>query len=536
MADRLKEIPAKILGWWNKFTAKQKTIIIAIAAVAIFTFAIIIYAFTRPQYTRFGTYDDTKVAAEIIKILDDAGIDHRDSADLLTIEVEKSQVPQANYAIASQGYRPDSLKYSDYVSSGMTTTNSDKEKQYGLWLQAELRQAFGTLEPVRDIQAYVHVPRQDGTLMSTSDQMESSAYIQLTLNSSLSSSQAAAMARAAATLLGNETTSNITILDQDANILFSGGDDYGAAGMANSLQELQNQAESMLSNQVRRVLYGTKQYDMIEVTSHLVVDYTSYEESVKEYYAPDGQAQGMLAEHNQFESESTNGVAGVPGTDSNGEGGNLNTYVNPDSATSESSSTEVSDKYLPNERFRNSVSPAGGINYASSSMSISMITYHEYYEEQVRDQGLLDGTSWEEFKAANGADIRKEVEPEFYAMAANATGIARENITIIAYETPVFFDKEGLNVEATDVLSIVMIVLILALLAFVVLRSMRSRQTGTEEEELSVESMLQSNPDTVEDIDVETKSETRKMIEKFVDENPDAAANLLRNWLNEDWG
>ena len=39
----------------------------------------------------------------------------------------------------------------------------------------------------------------------------------------------------------------------------------------------------------------------------------------------------------------------------------------------------------------------------------------------------------------------------------------------------------------------------------------------------------------LEDIDVESKSETRKMIEKFVDENPESAAALLRNWLNEDW-
>ena len=28
---------------------------------------------------------------------------------------------------------------------------------------------------------------------------------------------------------------------------------------------------------------------------------------------------------------------------------------------------------------------------------------------------------------------------------------------------------------------------------------------------------------------------TKKLIEKFVDENPDAAALLLRNWLNDDW-
>mgnify|MGYP003101765521 FL=1 len=51
-----------------------------------------------------------------------------------------------------------------------------------------------------------------------------------------------------------------------------------------------------------------------------------------------------------------------------------------------------------------------------------------------------------------------------------------------------------------------------------------------------MENMLQSTPEAeLEDIDVESKSETRKMIEKFVDENPESAAALLRNWLNEDW-
>ena len=37
------------------------------------------------------------------------------------------------------------------------------------------------------------------------------------------------------------------------------------------------------------------------------------------------------------------------------------------------------------------------------------------------------------------------------------------------------------------------------------------------------------------DIGVEDKSEARRIVEKFVEDNPDAAANLLRNWLNEDW-
>ena len=48
MADKLKEIPAKILEWWNKFTTRQKSIIVGAAAVVIFAFAIIMYVMSKP--------------------------------------------------------------------------------------------------------------------------------------------------------------------------------------------------------------------------------------------------------------------------------------------------------------------------------------------------------------------------------------------------------------------------------------------------------------------------------------------------------
>ena len=53
-----------------------------------------------------------------------------------------------------------------------------------------------------------------------------------------------------------------------------------------------------------------------------------------------------------------------------------------------------------------------------------------------------------------------------------------------------------------------------------------------------MENLLQTTQEvsSVVDIDVETKSDIRLMVEKFVDENPDAAAALLRNWLNDSWG
>lgn len=53
MPDKIKEILEKVLAWWNKFTTKQKTIIIGVTAVVIFTFAMLISVFTKPQYIQW---------------------------------------------------------------------------------------------------------------------------------------------------------------------------------------------------------------------------------------------------------------------------------------------------------------------------------------------------------------------------------------------------------------------------------------------------------------------------------------------------
>lgn len=534
MADKLKEIPGKILEWWNKFTNKQKTIIVAIVAVAILTFAILVYAFTKPQYVRLGTYESQTEAAEVIDILKDAGITPRESADLKTIEVESKQLAQANYALAVGGYTAGNLKYDEFVKMGMSTTAADRENMYTIYLQESIKQSLELVNQVKKATVVVSRPKNFGTL--SAQQEDSTAAVTLTLSGDFTSANAAAMARIVAAMLGNKTTANITIWDQDATLLFAGGDDYSDAGIAHSMQELQEQMQSMIANKVKSVLLGTNQYSLISVAPHLDVDFSTYERTSKQYFAPDGRDDGLPVHQDTYTSESTGGVSGYPGTDSNG--GDLTGYDYPDYNYSSSSEEERSVDSVVDEVAEYIKRMSGTVvNYNTSSMSISMISVREYREETVRAQGLLDGgLTWAQFKEANRADVRRAVDEEFYEMAANATGISRDKITIIAYEHPIFYDREGMNISATDVLSIVMIVLILALLGFVVLRSMITRKAVSEEEELSVESMLQSTPEgELEDIDVEAKSETRKLIEKFVDENPEAAANLLRNWLNEDW-
>ena len=135
------------------------------------------------------------------------------------------------------------------------------------------------------------------------------------------------------------------------------------------------------------------------------------------------------------------------------------------------------------------------------------------------------------------AQTNQEVFDQMRLLVSNATGIPIENVTLALYDENFFVDATGAAYGITDILQIVLIIAILLLLAFVILRSMRTAKEEAEEgpAELSVESLLESQPlDTeMDNIEMDAGSETKRLIEKFIDENPEAAAALLRNWLNE---
>ena len=533
MADRLKEILAKVKEWWNKYTSRQKTMIVGGVLACVLGLVLFIVIISRPKYLILKENETQAQTVELIGILDSNNIAHKEDAYNLKVMVQAKDMQAAELALAAAGYKPDSWGINDALTGSMTTTASDTAKRYKLYLEKKLEENFEAMPIIKTANVTFEIPEQDGTLLA--QQQDSSAYIQLELNDALTSAQTKALARAAATALGNKNTTNITIVDYDANLLFAGEDSDSVSGMAGSYQELQKQAQTLVENDVKKVLLGTHQYNNIAVGSYLSMDFAKYQETIKEYYANDDRTEGMIASQDLYEAENTSGTGGVPGTDSNNEA----TYLSPDYENSESSQTESSTQYLPNERSRYTESAIGAVNRSGSSISVSAIRYRQIYEDDVRSQGLLDGDmTWEQYKLANSSDVKIEVDPDFYTLVATATGFPRENVTIIAYETPVFYDRESVSISATTIMSIILFVLILGLLAFVVLRTLAAnRKEEPEEEEISVESLLESTPaDELGDIDVETKSETRKLIEKFVDENPEAAAALLRNWLNEDWG
>jgi flagellar M-ring protein FliF len=528
MADRLKDIQTKVLEWWNKFTTKQRIILIGIVSAVVLTVVFLIVFFSQPQYVFLIDCENTEKAAEVIDVLDGAGIPYRTSTSGLRIEVEKSQESVANIALGAEGFQPSDYD-ADLFSTSFSTTESDKQKQWVIYLEKKMGADLESYVGIKSANVTIDMPVQNGTLIAQNQQ--AFAYISLELTQAFSADKAANIAQAMATALGNDSTANITITDTNGNMLFSGTSDNSAAGSVNAMLNTKQQQEEHIASQVKELFIGLGYFDNIQVTGNLVMDPSSHSQVTTDYSTEAGREEGFIIHEDNAESENSSLSGGPPGTDSNNE---TTTMFEDNSNTSSSSSQSSIDRIYDSD-VQQSETPIGAIDYDSSTLALAALRYRELHEEDARAQGLLDGITWEAYKDANSEMTPIIIEAEWVNLAANATGFPADHITLLAYEKPMFFDAPAADINTSDILSIVMFVIILALLAFVVLSTMRGKRTEEGEEELSVESLLQSAPEILEEIELDDKSETRKMIEKFVEENPEAVANLLRNWLQDDW-
>ncbi|MCR5100084.1 MAG: flagellar M-ring protein FliF, partial [Butyrivibrio sp.] len=541
MQERLRELLQRVLDWWNKFSTRQKTIIISVAAAVVLTIVILVSILTRPQYILLMNAESTAQASEVIELLEAESIKYKVSDDGLEIQVLKNQESQANLLLGSNGIPAADYSIDNVTSGSFSTTESDKKKKYVVYLEKQLENDFLVyFDAIETAHVELNIPDDDGTLIAGTEPSSASVLLQISDPENFNEDNAAFLAKAIATALGNENTENITIMDTTGNMLFSGSEEVSSIGLASSQLSLKQKAEQLIKSEVKKVLLGTNLYDSVEVASNLDLDFSEVEETEHTYTPPEGMSQGVFSHSDVYSSESTNGVDGVPGTDTNED--DLTTYVTEDYQDSTTSVSEESYDYLPNEKITVTKSQPGAVNYENSSISVSAVNYTVIMEDEYKADDH-DGLTYAEFKAQNSNPILQVLDEDsntkLTGLVANATGIENANITIATYDEYVFFDSTGSNITITDVLQILLIIIILALLAFVIFRSMyvKKEQEEEEPEELSVEQLLESQPEEeiLENIEMDEGSETKKLIEKFIDENPEAAANLLRNWLNDDY-
>ena len=534
MPEQVQKILNQIVEWWKKFNNKQRILLGSIVAVVLIALGILAAVMTTPEKIDLYVCKDYAEAAKIKEILEaDDSIEYEFDEDKMAFIVTAENEAAASMLLGTNQISLKNYSIDKVFEGGMTTTEADKQKKYKEYLEDKFADHISQLSMVESCTVSLEYPEDDGTILSR--EQEASAAVQLKLKGEMNSEQAYSLALFVATQLGNDGTEKITIMDQNCYVLYSGADSKSAMGVASSQLSIMEKLESFITNRVRDVLVDSRLFSNVTVALNVDVNFDATETVKTEIGIPKGMDGGAITQQSLYDLVTNQTYeGGVPGTDTNDD----TSYVIEDGQAGHTEISEADTLYDYDRVVTTITGNGGDILYDTSSASVIVTRPIVYNEADLKASGELDDVTWEEFKAAHKESKVVDVDDSYIQLVANATGFPVNKITFMCYEEPVFIDDAGSGFNIMDFAQIAIAVLIFALLGYVVFRSTRSEKTEELQPEISVESLLESTMeahDELEGIGYNEKSEVRIMIEKFVDENPDAVASLLRNWLNEEW-
>lgn len=530
MTERLKKIGKQLLDMWNNYTAKQKTLIISVVCVVVVALALLIFLMNRVDFVQLKQCENPKELSEVAKILKDNNIKYDADTANSTISVDSKSYNDAFMLLAENDISTDDISIDELLGNSLSTTNADRVLKVNLYFQNKLRDKIKQMEGIEDAEVY-YIPQDTDKELFASEVSDTSASVLLTVNDDFKADTAQTIAEVVAHVIGNKKADTIRVSDQYGNLLYGGADDLSTGSVKNE-QEYQEKLTNTMSNRLYGLLIKNG-YQDATIGPNFSFNMNKVTELFTEYSAPDGRDEGMLSHNSTSESTNTDSSGGVPGTSSN----DGTTYDTQNPSSSDSSTKTAENDYLPNEKVTNTEYGMGAFLPGDSSVSIVLTKTKTYTQKELQDSGALNGTTFDAYAKANSDLVPATVDPSIVTLVSKATGIAESGIQIIAYDKSIFIPTAKTATNWTNYIQIALAALIVGLLFFVVFKGIKPVEVTELEPELSVEQLLATTKEnqTIEDIEFNEVSEVRRMIEKFVDEKPEAVAQLLRNWLNEDW-
>ncbi len=535
MAEWFRQIPQRFVEFWKKYTRRQKTLFFSVVAAVVITLVALFMILNRTSYVRLATFEDSGAAAQAATLLDENNITYRVSDDALAIDVDEKQQSEARLLLGQNGisYNSNNTDYTWLFDNSFNTTDSEKKLKAKINLQSTMEMDLRKIAGVSDASVTINLPENTSTIYAKD--LSTSVSIMITTTPEFQAESAMSIAEYAKSCVGNSNTDDITIIDNQGKLLFSGSN---SSSQVSGALMVEQQVEEYYNSKLWNLMVNSGKYDEVSVSSNLSVRLSETERYNIEYYSndpDDGENTGPKDSYYYYVAQNTDGTGGVVGTDANGE--EITDYNLLDNANGESTLTLIKENYSTSYTEERTTAPVGEVDMANSSMGMILTQYVIYKEDEMEENGQLDGTTFAEFKAANSEAIEETNPAEIVTLLSKATGIKENNIHVIVRMVPMFYPKEAKSIPIQSILSIVLALLIGALLLFVVFRSMKPEEVVEVEPELSVEALLATTKEnqTLDDIEFSDSSATKNLIDKFVDENPEAVASLLRNWLNDDW-
>ena len=264
--DWLKGLKDKFIEFWNKYTPKQKTVIISVVLAIFLALVLLTYFLTRPVYVKFVDLQDQKTASEMVEALEGEAIPYKTetSGDTTTISVQQDYFSQATMLAGSNDLLSEGMTYDDAFDNGLSTSAEEKRTKTNLALQTSVRSSLLKLDGVQDATVFINAPVDDGTIFSEKQQKSVSVSLKLSDDNKMDSTSAKSIAYFLANAVGNSDTKDIVITDTENNLLYGNLDDETLGGSISDTADFKKKLQNQIADNVCQVLLKVD-YDEVKI-------------------------------------------------------------------------------------------------------------------------------------------------------------------------------------------------------------------------------------------------------------------------------
>lgn len=517
MGNTLEQMKEQLNEFYKKLDRKQK-IKIGISGLLVIISMVLLLTFTsKPEYVTLFNELEPKNVGEITAKLDEMGVPWKDDETGTSILVPKEYKNKAIADLAVAGLPKGNFSYEQMLdNSSLTMTNEERKKRFVI---AQMNALARTIEEIDGIEkAMVNLSiAEDTNFLMNNQKSKASVFIEVESGKTLSKDQVNGIVMLVVNGVKGLEPENISVVDNKGQVLNK--EESGNTFDASTQLGLQKQVKNELQESITQFLSTVYGVGNVAVMVNVKLDFDSEITDVKEFATPiEDETNGLIRSIGDVKEQVVNGSqGGIPGTDSNSE-----------DITQYSQNNENISKYDKANKT---------INYELNEINKKLVKA----QGQVKDITVAVLVNK---KVLPNEELTDEYKKEIINLVSASAGLDTKVVEVIAREfgttsTDQFASSENSNESSNPFGNIplwsigVLGALIIGAIVYSVYRLRRRKNEMDQVLEEDVMPVIDEEIDEIE-LEVNEKSGYKKQINKFVDKNPEAVAQLLKSWINED--
>ncbi len=323
MANALATIRDQFARIWGAMGRVQKISVGVVLAVAAVSLGLFVYMSSRPNYVIVFSNLTDQDAAAIVTKLKAAKTPYETADGGKTIRVPRDKADDVRLSVASSGL-PQSgvVGYEVFDKTNFSTTDFNNKVNLQRALEGELDRTLSRLDGVQSATVHLVIPEQ-ALFQQQQQPTTASVALQLKPGVTLSLDQTKAVTKLVSSSVQGLTPQNVTVIDQNGNVLSDQIADptSSVAAQKASQDQLKQQRdyEQQMQRDLQAMLDRVLGPNQSVVKVNALMDWDRFQ-STSELFSP-GNRPAVVRSQRQvtenFQGSGSPPIGGVPGTESN---------------------------------------------------------------------------------------------------------------------------------------------------------------------------------------------------------------------------